>query len=171
MTESIRRSGEYEYPQGDGQDPFAYRQQHASTPVDPEWPPPPAYPPAQPPATAPTAAYGHGGHGGGGFDGGGFDGGGHDGGGYDGGGYDGGGHGGGGHDGGGYDGGTALLPGAPVGGAAPAARKRAKGPLALLAAVAIAAAAVGGGPPVPRQAQNGQKKAGPTKAGTPLVAP
>ncbi|GAB1328891.1 S1C family serine protease [Streptomyces sennicomposti] len=65
MTESIRRTGEYEHPQGDGQDPFAYRQQHASTPVDPEWPAPPAYPPAQPPATAPTAAYGHGGYGGG----------------------------------------------------------------------------------------------------------
>lgn len=42
MTDSIRRSGEYQYPQGDGQ------QQHASSPVNPEWPAPPAYPPAQP---------------------------------------------------------------------------------------------------------------------------
>ena len=40
MTESFRRSGEYENPyQGD--------QQHASSPVNPEWPPPPAQPPMQ----------------------------------------------------------------------------------------------------------------------------
>ncbi|MBY8866714.1 S1C family serine protease [Streptomyces sennicomposti] len=148
MTESIRRSGEYEYPQGDGQDPFAYRQQHASTPVDPEWPPPPAYPPAQPPATAPTAAYGHSGHGGG---------------------YDGGGYGGGGHGGGGFDGGTALLPGAPVGGTAPAARKRAKGPLALLAAVAIAAAAVGGGTAFAFQELTGKDTVAASSAGTSVV--
>ncbi|MFE2511812.1 S1C family serine protease [Streptomyces naganishii] len=86
MTESIRRSGEYEYPQGDGQAPSAYQQQHASAPVNPEWPPPPAYAPgyADPAGAAP----------------------------------------------------------APV----PAAKKRmTKGPAALLTAVAIAAAAVGGG--------------------------
>ncbi|MFF0461657.1 S1C family serine protease [Streptomyces mexicanus] len=53
MTESIRRSGEYADPsQGEGQAPFPYEQQHASSsphpsPVHPEWPPPPAYPPAQ----------------------------------------------------------------------------------------------------------------------------
>ncbi|MFF8596754.1 S1C family serine protease [Streptomyces sp. NPDC015220] len=65
MTESIRRSGEYETPQGDGPGPFAYQQQHAYSPVNPEWPPPPAYPPAQPVAGAPDA------HGGPGRDGGG----------------------------------------------------------------------------------------------------
>ncbi|MEV0223377.1 trypsin-like peptidase domain-containing protein [Streptomyces sp. NPDC050704] len=89
MTESFRRSGEY--PEGD-QHQSAYREQQyassanpadssTSSPVNPEWPPPPAYAP------------------------------------------------------------TALLT-EPVS-AAP--RRRAKGPLALLAAVAIAAAAVGGG--------------------------
>jgi putative serine protease PepD len=89
MTESIRRSGEYQSPQGDGQ-------QHASSTANPEWPAPPAYPPAQP--------FG------GGI--------------------------------GGHVGGTALLPTVP---ADPEPKKRAKGPLALLAAVAIAAAAIGGG--------------------------
>lgn len=69
MTESLRRSGEYE-------NPFQGEQQHASAPVNPEWPPPPAYEPS-----------------------------------------------------------------APV----PAPKKRARGPLALLAAVAIVAAAIGGG--------------------------
>ncbi|MER6803892.1 MULTISPECIES: S1C family serine protease [Streptomyces] len=47
MTESFRRSGEYESPHGD-------EQQHLSSPVHtgtlaPEWPPPPAYAPARPP--------------------------------------------------------------------------------------------------------------------------
>ncbi|MER6978610.1 trypsin-like peptidase domain-containing protein [Streptomyces carpinensis] len=77
MTESFRRSGAYEYPQGDGQDPFTYRQQDVPSPANPEWPPPPAYPPAYPPAQP--------------------------------------------------------------------SRRRAKGPVALLTAVAIAAAVVGGG--------------------------
>ena len=49
MTESLRRSGEYEHAQ---ENPYAnpYRdsQQHASSPVNPEWPPPPAQPPADP---------------------------------------------------------------------------------------------------------------------------
>ncbi|GCB48089.1 S1C family serine protease [Streptomyces sp. NL15-2K] len=80
MTESIRRSGEYENPyQGDQQNP--YPQQHDSSPVspvNPEWPPPPAQPPA---------AHAH----------------------------------------------------------AHAPKKRARGPVALLAAVAIVAAAIGGG--------------------------
>ncbi|WP_282702894.1 trypsin-like peptidase domain-containing protein [Streptomyces sp. CC219B] len=40
MTESFRRSGEYEDPS-------------TSSPVNPEWPAPPAYPPAQPVAAAP----------------------------------------------------------------------------------------------------------------------
>ncbi|MEV0642702.1 trypsin-like peptidase domain-containing protein [Streptomyces sp. NPDC050619] len=108
MTESFRRSGEYENPyQGD--------QQHASSPVNPEWPPPPAQPPAQPVAVEPGAAVwpSQGGSG----------------------------------DGGGTA--TAVLPTAPAEpGApapAPAPKKRTRGPLALLAAVAIVAAAIGGG--------------------------
>ncbi|BBC34391.1 Protease [Streptomyces graminofaciens] len=97
MTESFRRSGEYDNPyQGD--------QQHASSPVNPvgpvnpEWPAPPAYEPAPAPA-APAA--------------------------------------------------TALLSepvsSAPAAAPAHAPKKRARGPLALLAAVAIVAAAIGGG--------------------------
>ncbi|MEV6513188.1 trypsin-like peptidase domain-containing protein [Streptomyces sp. NPDC051642] len=152
MTESFRRSGEYETPQGD--QPQAYpQQQHASSPVNPEWPPPPAYQPpvqqpqpAQPvqqtqqpaapawptqtpaPSPAPQAAFG-----------------------ADGGAY-GGGDGYGAGDGGalaadgsgGHGGGdTALL--THVQGEAPKPKKRTRGPLALLAAVAIVAAAVGGG--------------------------
>jgi putative serine protease PepD len=157
MTESFRRSGEYETPQGD--QPQAYpQQQHASSPVNPEWPPPPAYQPvqqarpvqqAQPgqplqpgqpvqqaepvwsaqtaaPSPAPQAAFG-----------------------ADGGAYSGGygagdgvalaADGSGGHGGGGD---TALL--THVQGEAPKPKKR-RGPIALLAAVAIVAAAVGGG--------------------------
>ncbi|MFJ9376013.1 S1C family serine protease [Streptomyces sp. NPDC101455] len=153
MTESFRRSGEYETPQGD--QPQAYpQQQHASSPVNPEWPPPPAYQPvpqpqpvqqAQPvqqtqqpaapgwpdrtpaPSPAPQAAFG-----------------------ADGGAY-GGGDGYGAGDGGalaadgsgGHGGDTALL--THVQGEAPKPKKRARGPFALLAAVAIVAAAVGGG--------------------------
>ncbi|MFF4837209.1 S1C family serine protease [Streptomyces sp. NPDC001315] len=136
MTESFRRSGEYETPyQGDQQqasNPLqsAYPQQrHASSPVSPEWPPPPAYQPAQPPVavepgttvwpaqassgsfpTAPAASAG--------FPAGGA--------------------------GDGYGGGTtALLTAVP---AEPAPKKqRTRGTVALLAAVAIIAAAVGGG--------------------------
>ncbi|MGW7406928.1 S1C family serine protease [Streptomyces sp. NPDC054833] len=109
MTESFRRSGEYENPQGDAQQGAYPQQQHASAPVNPEWPPPPAYQ-----AVQPAAVDGHGGD-------------------------------------------TALLSSVPVG-AAPAApvaavaavaaepkKKRSRGPMALLAAVAIVAAAVGGG--------------------------
>jgi putative serine protease PepD len=77
MTESFRRSGEYE----SYENPYQGAQQHASAPVNPEWPPPPVQPPAQEPAPAP----------------------------------------------------------------APEPRKRTRGPVALLAAVAIVAAAVGGG--------------------------
>ncbi|MFJ9892944.1 S1C family serine protease [Streptomyces sp. NPDC091280] len=132
MTESFRRSGEYETPQGD--QPQAYpQQQHASSPVNPEWPPPPAYQPqqaqpfepaqpAQParpaqafepvqpaqPAPVPQAAFGADGYGG---------------------------------SGGGGD--TALL--TPLQAEAPRPKKRNRGPIALLAAVAIVAAAVGGG--------------------------
>lgn len=66
MTESFRRSGEYENPQGHGQQP-AYPEQQASAstvnpasqtnPVNPEWPPPPAHQ-AQAPSNAGKRARG-----------------------------------------------------------------------------------------------------------------
>ncbi|MFG2129022.1 S1C family serine protease [Streptomyces sp. NPDC048751] len=83
MTESIRRSGEYENPYQD-------QQQVSSAPVNPEWPPPPPYDPTVAQAAAPAPA---------------------------------------------------SAPSAP---SAPR-RKRNRGPVALLAAVAIVAAAIGGG--------------------------
>ncbi|MET7884266.1 S1C family serine protease [Streptomyces avermitilis] len=119
MTESFRRSGEY--PQGDHQQPAYPQQQHSSSPVNPEWPPPPAYEPVTPVAVEPGttlwpqapdhafASAGDGGHGGA------------------------------------YGGGTALFTAPPPEGAGAAPKKRARGPLALLAAVAIVAAAIGGG--------------------------
>ncbi|WP_028804334.1 S1C family serine protease [Streptomyces sp. 142MFCol3.1] len=128
MTESFRRSGDHH--QGDDHQPAhplhpgAAQQQHASSPVDPEWPPPPAYAPAGPYAVEPgtTVWPGTGQSGDGGF---------------------------------GHGGGWAAYPepdSAPTAAFAtvqpePAAptKKRAKGPLALLAAVAIVAAAIGGG--------------------------
>ncbi|MEU5598582.1 trypsin-like peptidase domain-containing protein [Streptomyces sp. NPDC020298] len=112
MTESFRRSGAYENPQGDAYQGAYPRQQHASSPVDPQWPAPPAYQPAQPvtaEAGAPvwptpqTAADG------------------------------------------GHGGGTALLPTVPADADPAPKKKRTRGPIALLAAVAIVAAAVGGG--------------------------
>ncbi|MFF3845982.1 S1C family serine protease [Streptomyces sp. NPDC002328] len=134
MTESIRRSGDHDAYENH-ENPYLGAPQHASTPVNPEWPPPPAHRPvAQPvqpaqtaePAAAwqtpaqqqgqglgqpgqypqPHASAAFGGDGDGG--------------------------------------GTALL--TPVA-AEPAApkRKRTRGPIALLAAVAIVAAAIGGG--------------------------
>ncbi|UXY28428.1 S1C family serine protease [Streptomyces sp. HUAS TT20] len=119
MTESFRRSGEYENPPGDAHQGAYPQQQHASAPVNPEWPPPPAYQ-AVPPAAvdghstydAPGAYTGHAGHGSHGGD-------------------------------------TALLspvaaPPAPPAPPTPK-KKRPRGPVALLAAVAIVAAAVGGG--------------------------
>ncbi|MGW7167260.1 S1C family serine protease [Streptomyces sp. NPDC054884] len=161
MTESIRRSGEYENPY---QAPYEGARQHASSPaapspgtpsspvapsspagaspVNPEWPPPPAYRPAtahdaqqttrpvpqqqtaqqaaqhsaQQPATHPAAGWQTQAAPGG----------------------DGHGH-------GGHGGGTALLA-PPAAEPAPHAKKRrTRGPLALLAAVAIVAAAIGGG--------------------------
>jgi S1-C subfamily serine protease len=49
MTESLRRDGEYEHAhQSPYGNPYQGAQQHASSPVDPEWPPPPAQPPAAP---------------------------------------------------------------------------------------------------------------------------
>lgn len=125
MTESFRRSGEYEnpyqgqqqhsgYATGETQQQPAYLQQQPASapgnPVNPEWPPPPAYDPASAsapasaPAPAPAPAYGAP---------------------------------------------TALLTepvssaGAP--GSAPASGRRARGPIVLLAAVAFVAAAIGGG--------------------------
>ncbi|MEU0422911.1 trypsin-like peptidase domain-containing protein [Streptomyces canus] len=135
MTESFRRDGEYEQYET----PYQGAQQHASSPVNPEWPPPPAQPPAAParpaapvqqPVVEPTtvwqggqqaqptafsqpAAYASGGAGSYGGD--------------------------------GNGGGTALLTAPPAEPAAPAPKKRTRGPLALLAAVAIVAAAIGGG--------------------------
>ncbi|EDY53820.1 MULTISPECIES: trypsin-like peptidase domain-containing protein [Streptomyces] len=108
MTESFRRDGEYEQYENPHQ---GAQQQHASSPVNPEWPPPPAQPPLAPPQPAAFASGGAGSYGGDG-----------------------------------NGGGTALLtspaaPGAP----APAPKRRTRGPLALLAAVAIVAAAIGGG--------------------------
>ncbi|MER7839635.1 trypsin-like peptidase domain-containing protein [Streptomyces sp. NPDC096040] len=115
MTESLRRSGEYENPQGPQGDAYqgAYpQQQHASTPVNPEWPPPPAHQPtqqaAQPVTVEPRTAqlpgyaavppqY------------------------------------------------TAEHPEHTTEHSAHAKQKRTRGPIALLAAVAIVAAAVGGG--------------------------
>jgi putative serine protease PepD len=92
MTESFRRSGEY--PQDD-------QQQSTGSPVNPEWPAPPAYRPDPQGGAAPTALLAEP---------------------------------------------VSSAPDAPTSPAVPAApRRRAKGPLALLAAVAIAAAAVGGG--------------------------
>ncbi|MFF0224797.1 S1C family serine protease [Streptomyces sp. NPDC004629] len=154
MTESLRRSGAYENPQGDAHQ-GAYPQQHASSPVHPEWPPPPAHPPAEPVSvepgttvwpgggaaatTAPLAAdAGRGGAGG-------------------------------------HDGGTALLPTAPGGdGAAPHAphpphKKRARGPIGLLAAVAIVAAAVGGGTAYAFQELTGKESAAVSSAATHVV--
>ncbi|MFJ8633766.1 S1C family serine protease [Streptomyces sp. NPDC093568] len=85
MTESFRRSG-------DDENPYPGAQQHASSPVNPEWPPPPAH--------EPTVQAGGGAP-------------------------------------------TALLS-EPVA-QRPRSRRRPRGPVALLAAVAIVAAAVGGG--------------------------
>ncbi|ELS54254.1 S1C family serine protease [Streptomyces viridochromogenes] len=88
MTESFRRDGEYEQYTN----PSQGAQQHASSPVNPEWPPPPAHEPTfQAADGAPTA----------------------------------------------------LLT-EPVA-QPPRARRRNRGPVALLAAVAIVAAAIGGG--------------------------
>ncbi|KUO10558.1 S1C family serine protease [Streptomyces sp. DSM 15324] len=124
MTESFRRSGEYE----NFDTPHRGAQQHASSPVNPEWPPPPAYQPMQQgayqqpqqhhqpqpqPVVEPTAVWRTQAAPGGGD---------------------------------GHGGGTALLTPAAAGPGAPEpGKKRTRGPLALLAAVAIVAAAIGGG--------------------------
>ncbi|MFD8736772.1 S1C family serine protease [Streptomyces sp. NPDC059618] len=138
MTDSFRRNGEY--PQGDHHgSAYPEQQSQPSSPVNPEWPPPPAYDPSGPvhvePRTTVWPGAGQGGSGGGD-----------------------------GHTAGPYAGypepgpddragstaafatvapGQAGPPSAPA--QAPAGRRRAKGPFALLAAVAIVAAAIGGG--------------------------
>ncbi|MER6631799.1 trypsin-like peptidase domain-containing protein [Streptomyces sp. NPDC000987] len=138
MTESIRRSGEYDDPyQGER---HAYPQQHASSPANPEWPPPP--PPAQSPARPVTVETG---------------------------------------------GGTALLaappagpdahaahaapasPAAPAPAPASAAQKRTRGPVALLAAVAIVAAAIGGGTAYGIQELTGNDTVAATTSSTSVV--
>ncbi|MFI1359097.1 S1C family serine protease [Streptomyces sp. NPDC020898] len=110
MTESFRRSGEYENSPEN-----SYESSTQSSPVNPEWPPPPAYEPptVQQPAyqepVAPQAPYGQPAA---------------------------------------APAATAtLLTEAPAPESAPPAgrKRRAKGPFALLAAVAIVAAAIGGG--------------------------
>ncbi|MFC4505582.1 MULTISPECIES: S1C family serine protease [Streptomyces] len=110
MTESIRRSGEYESFENPY---FQGTQQQASSPVNPEWPPPPAYQPvtaqtAQQPVVEPTAVWqtapgGGDGHGGG------------------------------------------AGPETAVAAEPAPRKKRKRGPIALLAAVAFVAAAIGGG--------------------------
>ncbi|MFJ8946567.1 S1C family serine protease [Streptomyces sp. NPDC102395] len=149
MTESIRRSGEHDAYENHA-NPQQGAPQHASTPVNPEWPPPPAYRPAaraaepagvwqREPQVQAQVPSGDGGGFAGSQVGGGFGGSG------TGEGFSGSGVGGGSGAGGGFGegGGTALLSPLPAGPTAP--RKRTRGPLALLAAVAIVAAAIGGG--------------------------
>ncbi|WP_437045635.1 S1C family serine protease [Streptomyces sp. enrichment culture] len=107
MTESFRRSGEYETPR-QGENPYRGDAQYVASPVDPEWPPPPARPPA----------------------------------------------------------------GTPVGGAAAgeSARRRVRrGPVALFAAVAIVAAAVGGGTAYGIQELTGSGTVAADSAGTTAV--
>ncbi|PWI16448.1 serine protease [Streptomyces sp. Act143] len=118
MTESFRRDGEYDQYAN----PYQGAQQHASSPansspVNPEWPPPPAQPPAPQPVTVEpgTTVWPAQTQVAGGGDG------------------------------DGIGGGTAVLTAVPAEPAAPAQQKRARGPFALLAAVAIVAAAIGGG--------------------------
>ncbi|MDN0194279.1 trypsin-like peptidase domain-containing protein [Streptomyces sp. S.PNR 29] len=121
MTESFRRSGEYENPYTN---PDEGAQQHASSPVNPEWPPPPAHPPVQPVTPEPGTAA------------------------------------------------TTVLPTAPTAPAAPAApapKKRARGPVALLAAVAIVAAAIGGGTAYGIQELTGQDTVASSSTSTNVV--
>lgn len=109
MTESFRRSGEYE----SYENPYQGAPQHASAPVNPEWPPPPGQPPAQQPAP--------------------------------------------------------MQPADPAQPVAPAPRKRTRGPVALLAAVAIVAAAVGGGTAYAFQQLTGSDTAASSSTSTSVV--
>lgn len=139
MTESLRSSGAYENPEGDAyQGAYPQQQPASSSPVDPQWPAPPAYQPAQPVSVEPgttvwpgqTAA-----------------------------------------DGGdaGHGGGTALLTAVPADAGAAPKKKRARGPFALLAAVAIVAAAVGGGTAYAFQELTGKDSAATTSTTTNVV--
>ncbi|MCD9880291.1 S1C family serine protease [Streptomyces guryensis] len=105
MTESFRRSGEYESYDSYG-NPYQGAPQHASSPVNPEWPPPPAQPPVQQVTVEP---------------------------------------------------------------AAPAPKKRARGPFALLAAVAVVAAAIGGGTAYAFQELTGNDTAATSSTSTNVV--
>ncbi|MFF4506484.1 S1C family serine protease [Streptomyces sp. NPDC001401] len=107
MTESFRRSGEYESFDSYA-NPYQGAQQHASSPVNPEWPPPPVQPPVPPVTVEPAAA-------------------------------------------------------------APAPKKRARGPFALLAAVAIVAAAIGGGTAYAFQELTGNDTAATSSTSTNVV--
>ncbi|MEV4866854.1 S1C family serine protease [Streptomyces ossamyceticus] len=163
MTESFRRSGEHENPyQGD-------QQQHGTSPVNPEWPPPPAYEPTHqtPTPQTPAPAYGSAEHGPAGYGPAGYGSTGYGSTGYGSTGYGSTGygaphhgptgygaarHGSAGHDSAGYGSAPTAPLSEPVSSGAAAAasapsvsKKRAKGPLALVAAVAIVAAAIGGG--------------------------
>ncbi|MDG9718714.1 S1C family serine protease [Streptomyces sp. DH24] len=125
MTESFRRSGEYENPY-QGEQQHAHPGQPAASPVgapgaapvgspvDPEWPPPPAQPPAPPASSASSAP---------------------------------------------------PLPSAQ----SPSPKRRARGPLALLAAVAIVAAAVGGGTAYGIQELTGSATVASSSTGTSVV--
>ncbi|CAL9518741.1 trypsin-like peptidase domain-containing protein [Streptomyces sp. Tu 3180] len=122
MTESLRRSGEYESPHEGEQHLSSPAHPEWSSPANPEWPPPPAYAPAQPVIPQPAAAE--------------------------------------------TPGGT----GTPAGPAArPPQRKRARGPAALLAAVAIVAAAVGGGTAYGVQELTGNDTVASSSTGTSVV--
>ena len=147
MTESFRRSGEYENPehsQGHGEQAAYPQQQYSPSPVSPEWPPPPTRAPEPAPAGFATeGAYGGGAYGGG--------------------------HGGGAHGGDG-GGGTAVMTAVPAGPAPAAApKKRTRGPLALLAAVAIVAAAIGGGTAYGIQELTGNDTVTSSSTGTTVV--
>ncbi|MFG2312804.1 S1C family serine protease [Streptomyces sp. NPDC048566] len=154
MTESFRRSGEY--PQGDDHGSAYPRQQShpSSSPVDPEWPPPPAHRPAPPYQAEPgTTVWPGSGHGGG---------------------HGGDGHGAGphgGHPGADASGSTAVFaaPPAPPEGPAATRRRRSKGPFALLAAVAIVAAAIGGGTAYGIQELTGNDTAASSSTSTSVV--
>ncbi|MFV8187310.1 trypsin-like peptidase domain-containing protein [Streptomyces spinosirectus] len=115
MTESFRRSGEYE----SYENPYQGAPQHASAPVNPEWPPPPGQPPAQQPAPMQHSAP--------------------------------------------------MQPADPAQPVAPAPRKRTRGPVALLAAVAIVAAAVGGGTAYAFQQLTGSDTAASSSTSTSVV--
>ncbi|MBO1337513.1 S1C family serine protease [Streptomyces sp. VRA16 Mangrove soil] len=148
MTESFRRDGEY--PQGQQQSPYSESPQQnptepvpSASPVDSAWPPPPTHQPAEPVSVAPgtTVWPGGGGNGGGGEP-------------------------------------TTQFaafsaePGGSLAVADPrtrAKKKRLRGPVGLLAAVAVAAAAVGGGTAYAFQELTGSKTVASSSTSTHVV--